>query len=254
VRLFTVTLAYAPAATLRAGIERFYETRDTDDWHLVIDQHYPSQSGEPASMAIAELRQQYGFAYLDPGKNLGYHGGFNAGMEFFRDIMKDRDALVCYDPDSWPEEHGWDRAIRNAMETFPELGTCGIMGPIGHREIRERGYTVAGSIGNRVIWRSQEAIIASLQAWRVGFIRQSGGFQEPNPYYGGIEAAMWAHLKQQGLDWGVLPYFNDSDRLRKQKDPRYREWQWAHAHLKTFQGDFAEFLTSGMRVENIGEF
>lgn len=253
-RLFTVTLAYAPSLILRAGIGQLYRTREMDDWHLIIDQHWPLDQ-DNVGHAIRELRIRHKISYIDPGKNLGYHGGFNAAMQFFGDIMRDEDAIVCYDPDSWPEQRGWDRAIFDVMRTRPQVATCGIMGPIGHREVRERGYTeYPYDYSGAGYWRPKQAIIASLQAWRVGFIRSICGFHEPNPFYGGIEAEMWAHLERKGLQWAVLPKFSDSDRLRQQKDPQYREWQWAHAHLKNFHGDFGEFLQSGMKVENIGEF
>lgn len=248
-RLFTVTLAYAPARTLRAGIDRYYDTIDPGAHfhHLVVNQHYPLNPN-PVEGELYTLRAEYDFDRIDPGKNLGYHHGFNYAMQWLDNHfgLHDDDAILCYDPDSWPVERGWNKAIKWAMEMFPEIGTCGILGPVAREEIVQRGYCHTNPPeAFRSVWFSNQPIIASLQAWRVGFLRKAGGFQEPCKYYGGIEAAMWPHLERQGLKWAVVPDFHDLDHLWADKDIEYRAWQWAHAHSKIFQGDFEEFLHAG---------
>jgi hypothetical protein len=239
-RLFTVTLAYAPARTLIAGLDRYYDTTaNPGRRHILIDQHYPLNSGA-INLVIEEMCRRYRIEYVDPRKNLGYHGGFNFAMEHLDKEMSDDDAILCYDPDAWPDEKRWDTALEDAFDTCPDMATCGVLNPRSRKEISDRGYTDRGSV-----WITHKPIVASLQAWRKGFIRKAGGFKEPRPYYGGIEAEMWPRLQEQGKTWGMLSKFNEIEILRDWKDPEYRAWQWAHAHETSFQGDFAAFVAAG---------
>lgn len=242
-------MAYAPGETIRKGIQRYTETRATCWRHIMIDQHYPMRRNETLA-AIKDVCHEYGIQYVNPGLNLGYHGGLNYALRFFGPEMAPEDALLVYDPDCWPESYGWDQALWNAMNLMSNIATCGILNPRSRKEVQGRPHIELGE----GVWKIDRATVASLQAWRKRFVLSAGGFTEPNEYYGGIEAAMWPHLEALNMDWAVLTDYNDSEKLRDAKDPEYRAWQWMHGHRGSYRGDFAQFLQDGCPADGMPAF
>lgn len=156
--------------------------------------------------------------------------------------MADDDVVIGYDPDSCPISPGWDLALVEVMRKDPNVNWSSLMSPRCQPELTARGYT-SRKLDQIEVWYTKQAVVNSICAWRVGWLRRIGGLQEPNAFYGGLECSMYAALGPN--QWAFLPGWWEDDRLRDGMDPEYRVWKWRHAHLHDWPGDFKSFLEAG---------
>lgn len=243
--IFAITLGFAPRRMIAEGMKNYYATASVKPvQHILLDQHYPLQrEGEPA---LAEIAEQYGLKLVDSGFDRGLHKGFNYAFENHFDGMTDADCIVGFDPDSVVATPGWDAALRDALMADATLALCTLMNPISRGELQARGYTPKAA-GALRYWVTHQACMGNVSAARVSYLRRAGGLHEPTNYYGHLESAMFAKIREQGLSWAYLQDFHEADRRGQatQHDPEYIAYKHAHAHSQHFKGSFAEFLAAG---------
>lgn len=241
--VYTITLGFCPARILEASLENYYATRAIKDsfCHVLLDQHYPIEK-EANRTLIKALCSKYGIKYVDAGKNLGLHEGFNLALRSID--LNPEDKVIAFDPDSYPESYGWDEALCDALDE-KEIGWATVMNPRCEEELRKYGFDMINRPGKAELWITRRDIVNSTCAWRGDFLIKSKGLIENRPFYGHLEAPMWAKLQEQNLKWAFLYGFKESDHLRFMHDREYVEYKWAHAHLKEWDGDFESWLAAG---------
>jgi hypothetical protein len=233
-----VTLAHAPGRILMASLDRLYATRNADTRlvHHVLDGHYPINPTD-SFYAVREACRRHRLVLHDAGRNLGLHHGFNLVWERIRPA--DEDVVILYDPDSYPLDPGWDMALVTAV-THGRLAVAGLVHPVIEQELVDRAGTEELVDGYLKVALPKRECQLSVCAFSGEFLRHTGGFHEPNAFYGGLEADMWARL--DGRRWGYLPQYREDHRLNDLQDWQYREWKRRHAQDGTFPGGFDEFV------------
>ncbi len=214
--------------------------------HYMLDQHYPIDKAANRA-ALRRLASEYGLEVLDAGRNLGLHDGFNWAL---REIAPhDDDIVIAYDPDSMPTALGWDLALVRALEGSSGMNVwASLMNPRSLLDLEERGFTRGQVDGYLETWATKESVTNSVCAWRVGWLRSVGFLQEARPWYGHLESTMFNKLG--GKRWVFLPQWGESDQLRDDHDIQYIHYKWAHAHLKSWDGDFESWLAAGSPMPN----
>ncbi len=240
-KVHVLTLGHAPARTIRAGLARFYETHHPQlpITHWLVDHHYPLRHAE-TRLAIDSAALAYGAVVLDPGRNLGLHGGAN--WAFTQMGIKSGDILIMYDPDSYPLQFGWDAALMTAITQGGLSVACLSLIEATRHELDTRGFT-RRQVGPLEIDEPKVPCMMSVTALQWDFIAAAGGFQEPNACYGGLEGFLWSKLA--GRRWGYLTGYQEDQRVHRDQDPEYRAWKVAHAHTGAWPGDFPSFLAAG---------
>lgn len=240
-RVFVLTLAYAPAAVLKAGIERLYETATSSFHHVIVDQHYPFNRSD-VMREVWRLGSVYEARVLDPGKNLGLHQGHNWALAQCK--LQDDDIVILYDPDSWPLTNGWDQAIVDVMRADRGFDIVGLIDPRSRRELDERGIAWEGFVSGLYVQQPVRDGIISVAGYSGALLNRFGGFDEVLPYYGGLEAAMWGRLQAHGGKWCYLTNHDESLHLQELADPEFKAYKDAHAQTRTFAGTFEEWLAA----------
>ena len=156
--------------------------------------------------------------------------------------LPDEDILINYDPDAMVKHTGWLPKIREAFESDPDLVVVGLNNECIDRELIERGHHDRFLESGLVLRYTHKAVVMSIIAWKVGFIREVGGLTEPFEFYGGIEAWMWPKIVERGKKWAILRDYWEDNSLWFQADPLYNEWKKAHADFNGFKGDFEAYL------------
>ena len=241
--IYVFTLGFAPARILEKSFEQLYKTTSLGSKnfvHVYLDQHYPIDK-ERNMGACRIICDMYGITYIDAGKNLGLHVGFNKMLDLVN--LKPDDVVIAYDADSFPTESGWDSALISVLSD-PNFGWVTIMNPRCKQELIENGYEVH-DVAAYEVWTPRKDIVNSTCAWRGDFLIRSKGLHESRPFYGHLESSMWGKPNEQGLRWGFLPAFPESDHLRDLHDRDLVVYKWCHAHLKSWDGDFESWLAAG---------
>lgn len=242
-----ITLAFCNPKILTKSIDAFYATRNRDlllASHVIVDQHYPLRRDE-LKQAMAGLPDAC--TILDPGRNLGLHGGFNWALQ---QIKPDRnDIIIGYDGDSLPLTQGWDMALVRAIEARRSDGHGEVVwstlgNPRTLSDLYSRGFDPVTADGYLRIFLTRTAITNSVCAWRYGWLEDVGFLDEPRAFYGHLEAAMFGKLRL-GKKWAVLPDWVESDELRDLHDREYVIYKWRHSHTNDWPGDFESFVRAG---------
>lgn len=244
--VYAITLCFNKPSVVEASLRRFYATKNPslEVRHVLVDQCYPMPSRSAVTAKLMALAAEFNCILIHPGRNMGLHHGWNWAMNQLP--LQPEDILIGYDPDSNPISHGWDMALATALSD-PKVGWASLMNTRCEPELRERGFTER-MIQHVQVWRAHRPVVNSICAWRASFLLAAGGLQEPTNYYGHLEAAMWAHLEKQGLEWVFLPGWRENDELRNMADREYLLYKWSHAHLGSWPGDFESFLAAGCPI------
>lgn len=231
---WSVILGFANEETANRSLALFKATRTaTDiDW-LLVDNHYPGISdGFWASWA-----RELGAFYLDPGRNLGLHHGLNFALT---SVGASRDDIMLgIDPDTRPITPGWDAALAQAL-AIPDVGWASLGNDHSEGEMATRGFTESQESGLR-LKTTKQAVVNSICGFKLCWVKDVGGFQEPAEYYGGVECLMFPMCHKAGFRWVWLQDFREGKWDTDLSDPNYRAYKWAHAH-KGWKGEFREWL------------
>lgn len=214
-----------------------------DIQHHVLYQHYPLYKNENYEKLIV-LKKRFGFHLHDAGKNLGLHNGINFVINQLS--LKNDQVVIGFDPDSFPLGKGWDMALVRAI-----LGSGGknvwssLANPRSKQELQERGFKKVIIDGHLETWETKTPVVNSICAWSVDWLKKVG-LTEPRPYYGHLETEMYSKLGDK--KWTFVPGWSESDHLRDLHDREYVLFKWAHAHLKSWDGDFKDFIEAGCPI------
>lgn len=231
---WAVILGFANEATANRTLAAVKATRSaTDiDW-LLVDNHYPEISdGFWASWA-----KELGAEYLDPGRNLGLHHGLNFALTA---VNADRaDLMLGVDPDTRPLTDGWDDALMQAL-AIPDVGWASLGNDHSEGEMRIRGFSESQESGLR-LFTTKTAVVNSICGFKLSWVKDVGGFQEPSAYYGGVEGMMFPMCHKARLRWVWLRDFREGKWETDLSDYDYKAYKWAHAH-KGWPGEYSEWL------------
>lgn len=245
VSVHTITLGFAPSRIWAQSMARYAATRNTDlvYKHWWVHNHYPvDKLRNEAENAM--VCRKFGVEWIDPGRNLGLHDGFNWALKQIQ--PKDEDIIIAYDPDMWPVTPGWDMALVRALRGDPMRQV--VWASLMHTQVKAPGVLPVASErmadGYIRLQIMRTAIMNSTCAWKASWLKRVGGLTEPRAFYGHLEAAMWAKLSGEE-QWAFLPQWEDDHKLRLEHDPEYTEYKWVHSHHQTWDGDFESWLAAG---------
>lgn len=242
-KVWTISLGYVPARIWEKSLQEYIALKNpaVDYTHIFIDQHYP-MGGEENRRQLWDICRRHGVWVLDPGRNLGLHGGFNFALDHIN--LKDDDIVIGYDPDSKPISPGFDGALVDALRFDDKLAWTSLMSYRVIPELKERGYTER-KVRHIDVWVTHRAVVNSVCAWKASFLRSVGGLIEHKHWYGHLEAPMFDRIKSKGLEWGFLPGWHETDELRSMQDPEFFRWKWYYSHCHAIDYDFTEYVKRG---------
>jgi len=236
-KICVLTLGFMKWQIIDKSFEQLYRTSTIEWEHHVLDQHYPLNEKINRD-SLKSICNEYGATLHDAGKNLGLHEGINYLIE-----QTNPTVVIGYDPDSFPIRIGWDDALTKVLSPKTVWSTLG--NPRSVAEVKARGYFERNYNFVRV-WVTKKAVVNSVCAWWVPWLHEVK-LTEARPFYGHLESEMFNKLK--GREWVFLPDFEESDHLRWEHDKDYIMYKWAHAHLKSWDGDFKSWLEAGKPCE-----
>jgi hypothetical protein len=209
-----ITLGFANIPTMERTFNLIALLKRTPRW-IVLDNHYSRES----SAWLQQEAARYGYLYVDAGRNLGLHHGFNRALELVNTPF-----VIGVDPDSFPASLGFDeelakhgRDARNVwISAFNTHSFSEMRNPVLEGELLVPSHPVVNSIC----------------CWNVAWLRSIGGVQEPTALYGGLECCMWQFLDQRVHRWVfalncVEAYKTSAVDLQ---DRVYLLFKWYHAH------------------------
>lgn len=242
--VYAISLCFNRPDVIRSGLSAYYKTKNPalEVVHALVDQHYPLPDKETIHREVKAIAREFNCIYLDPGKNLGLHHGFNWACKQLK--VKSDDIVIGYDPDSNPVSPGWDMALITVLSQ-PEIVWASLMNPRTEADIKAKGYTEQWVNGHIRIWITKHAVINSVCAWRYSFIEKAGGLDEHSKFYGGLEVTMWPHLARQGKKWALLPDWRETDDIVYTVDWQYKHYKWFHGFRRKWDGDFESYLAAG---------
>jgi GT2 family glycosyltransferase len=247
--VYAITLAFCNPEIISRSIAQFYATKNPSleiEKHMIVDQHYPLDYPS-VKKKLHELEKNYPVIVVDPGKNLGLHGGFNWALTQLKPGPDD--IIIGYDGDSYPISSGWDMALTRAILSPRSDGHGQVVwSTLGNTrsisDARLRGYDRVMADGFIELMLVHAAVTNSICAWRYDWLESVGFLDEPLDFYGHLETCMWQKL-QKGKRWAVLTQWMESDELRDLHDRQYVAYKWFYAHDKTWTGDLASYIEAG---------
>lgn len=237
-RVFMVTLGYAPARVLLACLDQVYQTIGVDVEHHLLNNHYPVDMVRNDTL-VESICKAYKIRYHDLGHNSGLSGGYNYLIANLR--TEPDDIIIGLDPDTFPVTPNWGRALVSVLQQDKRIAWASLMNPPAEPELKQRGY-VPEMVGGELVWHAQQACVNSICAWRAGTLQELGGLQEPKKYYGGIESMMFPMVKRLGLSWAYLPEYREECSPLVESHPLYRKYKQEYALKNSTQDDFATWL------------
>jgi hypothetical protein len=237
-RVVVITLAFARQDIVVESISNFRHTfgpLDVPVTHFIVDQHYPINWEKDFYKPFAAHPDT---VLLDPGLNLGLHGGHNWVIN--RLNLNEDDIVICYDSDSFVNKVGWGQAMINVMRD-PRVGWSTLMHPNIKNHMMEKGYEELQINGVRC-WKFPYTTMNSVCALKYGWVKKAGGMKEARPFYGHFESVMHDKMKKEKLWWVFLPDYDESTVLYEKHDNVYRIYKWRHALRNDYPGDFKSFL------------
>jgi hypothetical protein len=239
--VWTISLCYNDPDIIEESMRRLIETtsRDVNNNIVMVDQHWPIDR-ENTRDKLIRIADDVGATLLDPGKNLGLHGGFNWAL--FSQAIPDNAMVIGYDPDSYPDTPGWDKAMCDLFVADEKIVWMSLWHPHATRElITEKKSKPFERISGHRIREVSAPVINSVCGFRMGFLRATVGLTEPSKFYGGLECAMWESVKKHGR-WVFLEDYVERLWFHDRVNPDYRDWKWEHAH-RGYPYDFSHYLS-----------
>lgn len=226
---------------IEESIDQYLKTKSktqVETVHVFLNQHWPIQY-EDFERRIKKLAESVNGVYLDSGKNLGLHDGFNWAVNQLG--IPDNAGVIGYDPDSYPVTENWDLAMCKVYDANPRAVWISLWTPHTSREIEERN-TIKWSkrFGGIQAVSVKGAHLNSVCMINRGWLRSVGGLTEPSKYYGGLESAMFPKIGD--MEWVYLPDYHEKIWFQDKVNPLYRKWKWEHAITNSAPMSFADWL------------
>lgn len=238
-KVYTITMGHCPSRIWKQSVDAYYKNSIRKTEHVFVDSYYPINQDENRR-DLWEICRTYGISVIDPGKNLGGAEAFNYALR--RLPLAVGDIIIGYDPDSCPISNGFDGALVDAILMDSKVNWSSLMSERAKPELQERGYTKK-TIGHIEAWKTHRPVVNSICAFRAEWLLGIGGFRQDGKIYGGLEAALFSHLR--GGEWVFLPNWAEVDSIRDQQDVEYLWWKWKFAHLREFSGTFSDYVAAG---------
>ncbi len=236
-RIFAVTLGFAPSSVLGSCLKQVYSTIGIPVEHHLLNNHFPIDKHKN-NEEVKELCEYYNIKYHDENKNLGLQAGYNYLIDGLSPL--DTDVIIAIDPDTYPVTKNWGKALVE-VASHPSVAWGSLMNPPAEREIIERGYKdiIINGIATK---ECRSPCVNSICAWPGSFLKAVGGLKEPNKFYGGIECMMWPMVKKLSKKWVYLSDYKEEAHESVQSHPLYKQYKWEYAHAHTTKDDFETWL------------
>ena len=251
-KLWTITLLYNRPAIVQEAIGQYYKTRGLGGegfQHVFVQHHYPFDKKRTRE-ETKKVCEGVGGLYLDPGKNLGLHDGFNWAMAQLP--IEDHHYVIMYDGDNFPVNPGWDDALVRTLFYDEKLTWTTLWNPEiknTHGRLRWERRTIVDHIR---VWTPSAPYVKTVSAWKAGRLKEIGGFSEPTGYWGHLESAMHNKIRPRGWLDAFLPDYYESSAPSHRIDPEYHAWKVAHAHTFKVKVDLEQWLRDTGRAHVIG--
>lgn len=268
-KLWVISQVYTNPSVLKAGLERYKDTKTQGLAHRQICywEHYALASKEDR-YACEVLAKAHGFEFLDSEKDLGSAQSFN---KLLVDLpFEDDDFVITVDPDTHPDQPGWDKALLEVMANESALGFLSLT----HRGMPQNWYMgyVQGDfryVGDHLIFLMENFDMFDITCWRVKALKEIGGLKQAYPFHGQVEIPTITAMKEKGYAWGYLPYFTQYRGFESLQDPLFQEWKQRHhgfhwcerclgrpyilcpnaKPVEKFNGSFGDFVASQVPKE-----
>lgn len=240
-KVWSISLCYNDPKIIEDSLNQLQATRDKEnvDMHIVmVDQHWPIDR-EKNKKELERIAKNCKATLLDPGKNLGLHHGFNWAVNQLS--IPDNALIIGFDPDSWPVDFGWDKAMCDVFVEDASVVWFSLWHPHATRELLNEHKSQPGhQVPSQRTIQVTAPVMNSVCGFRSSWFKKVGGLTEPSKYYGGLECAMWDKVKAHGR-WIFLPDYKEELHFQDVVNPLYRAWKWHHAH-EGYPHDFVQYL------------
>lgn len=243
--IYTITLGHVPSRIWELSLAAYKRSKTSPNpyKHFFLNQHYALDHNRNENENLKICRDN-GVEWLDFGKNLGLHDGFNKVVNVLRSHynLQDSDLILGYDPDSNPISMGWDMALETCF-IDPSVAWASLYGTwlVNQFKHRER------YINQIKVHETEQAIMNSICLIKAEFLRHTNGFSEGNKFYGGLEVAMWPHFERLKKKWVFCADYWEDHTFHHLQDEQYRNYKWFHVHQK-WSGDFKSYVEAGCPI------
>jgi len=244
--LTAISILYMDPAIILQTITQMWATAgfacNPSPW-MLVDNRWPLSTEPEWIAAVSNFKSALACAnpILErPERNRGGHGGFNFGLEKLKALTSfTAETLVLnYDLDIWPLTPGWGKAMVDVMRADPSLGYVALLDERCVNNRRWRFETIAGH---------RCAVTDSTDMWAATLFRGRAldkGMLAPTLYYGKVEIAMEAHMREIGMRWCYLYDFRET-KHPVPHHPIYSQYKREHADGRYF-GSFEEYVRDKM--------
>src|SRR6266853_5194619 len=119
-KIYMVSLAFAPARIMIESMRQVYETIGNIKYeHLLLNNHYPIDKKRNDKLLMT-LLASYDCTLYDLESNVVLSAGYNFLIE--KCNLQDEDIVLGIDPDVWPLTPGWGEALVKVLLADPTVG------------------------------------------------------------------------------------------------------------------------------------
>lgn len=243
-KTIVVTPAFCKSIMLEQSLANYYEYQTENYEHWILLNHYPINK-EKNNDEIRNIAEKFKCKLFDNQYDRGLTEGVN---NFLKNNPQPAETIIIgYDPDSAIEQlsHGFDKALSDTLRiaikeynmAFLALWGIGV-------EIHKKDLYNAKKV---IINNNTVLIHPTIEMWAVSandldFIMSTGGFKQPNKYYGGGEAMIYPTLVAMKKTLGYLTEFKEKYFAYPAECVDAEYIQWKHDHVNGFIGSFESWL------------
>lgn len=236
-RLWLVTLAHNRQQIIYESLHQVTETIALPWEKVIVDHHWPKDYWKTKN-ALMKMARFFDYRMITPYENLGAHGGYTWAL---KQLPLGKDDFVAFcDSDVWPLTPGWDIAALHVLKGAADVVSVSLW--------HERAANVPGrtwkteSVDGIVITWPDTYSVTDITVVRASWLLEHGYPQGLRPFYGFVENTMFDIARRHGKRCVYLKNYEEMAFHPGEPDPDYAAWKVAHAHEKTFHGNFAEWL------------
>lgn len=243
-KLFTLTVAYAPAALVARSLILYQKYRALRPYrHIVVQGHYPINTKKNHSDIKLVVDCFEGIELWDPGKNLGSAQSQNWALNQL-DIGQD-DVFVNLDPDSACCQQDWDAVLVMGLKKEPDCVLVSCNAPMVQRYRQTAPFERRFSVGRSSFGIADRPTPFNLSAWRHSFIKEIGGIPQAGLWWGETEAPFYVECQRRGKFHAYALDYMEDEHGKFMQDRQQNEWK--DLHMRTpppnqFLGNFDEYL------------
>ena len=190
--------------------------------------------------------------WLEPGKNLGCHEGWNYGYDVARKRGEEAGKPFTYyvkiDDDTVVQTSGWDEIMALALDTLPDFaylvadGDCrrkytylpytedGIVLGMPHRDLGHGRYASVSDLSFSLVMFKAATIKAFGPMHNARYTSADGKPLSDTSLYGGEEVYYGQLANKHGLACGMLPAVFWHHLGNEERHPDYPMWKWTYGY------------------------